>query len=229
MLFDFRSIITEEEDEYEDEVVEIIDGSGDNIFETTKSEESEKNKSGEDLFRSFEIDERRFQFESDDPESLLFPEFGFGLARSETISYSLDTWRYCKSCSGSTFLECSQIGTLEKCPINSFCFIEVRERRGSIVSVSSGCKPRSDCQNQQAQNARENSNGSMQANQCRPNGRGSRFGASVCRQCFLPCNPNADPSFCWGKFQMTLLKNWNLSSGEAFLGTTFEEIIFRRR
>ena len=149
MLFDFRSIITEEEDEYEDEVVEIIDGSGDNIFETTKSEESEKNKSGDDLFRSFEIDERRFQFESDDPESLLFPEFGFGLARSETISYSLDTWRYCKSCSGSSFSECSQSGTLEYCPIDSFCFIELRERRGNIVSVSSGCKARSDCQNQQ--------------------------------------------------------------------------------
>ena len=143
MLFDFRSIITEEEDEYEDEVVEIIDGSGD--FE--ENENSEK-----DLFSSFEIDElveRRFQFESDDPESLLFPEFGFGLARSETISYSLDTWRYCKSCSGSSFSECSQSGTLEHCPIDSFCFIELRERRGNIVSVNSGCKARSDCMNQQ--------------------------------------------------------------------------------
>ena len=149
MLFDFRSIITEEEDEYEDEVVEIIDGSGDNNFETTKSVENKSEKSGEDLFRSFEIDERRFQFESDDPESLLFPEFGFGLARSETISYSLDTWRYCKTCSGSSFSECSQSGLLEKCPINSFCFIELRERRGNIVSVNSGCKARSDCQNQQ--------------------------------------------------------------------------------
>ena len=139
MLFDFRSIITEEENEYEDEVVEIIDG-GSGDFEE------------KDLFSSFEIDEpveRRFQFESDDPESLLFPEFGFGLARSETISYSLDTWRYCKSCSGSSFSECSQSGTLEHCPINSFCFIELRERRGNIVSVSSGCKARSDCQNQQ--------------------------------------------------------------------------------
>ena len=141
MLFDFRSIITEEENEYEDEVVEIIDdGSGD--FEE------------KDLFSSFEIDEpdleRRFQFESDDPESLLFPELvGFGLARSETISYSLDTWRYCKSCSASSFSECSQSGTLEHCPIDSFCFIELRERRGNIVSVSSGCKARSDCQNQQ--------------------------------------------------------------------------------
>ena len=139
MLFDFRSIITEEENEYEDEVVEIIDG-GSGDFEE------------KDLFSSFEIDEpveRRFQFESDDPESLLFPEFGFGLARSETISYSLDTWRYCKSCSGSSFSECSQSGTLEQCPIDSFCFIELRERRGNIVSVSSGCKARSDCQNQQ--------------------------------------------------------------------------------
>ena len=144
MLFDFRSIITEEEDEYEDEVVEIIDGSGEDFEENENSEK--------DLLKSFEIDEiveRRFQFESDDPESLLFPEFGFGLARSETISYSLDTWRYCKSCSGSSFSECSQSGTLEYCPIDSFCFIELRERRGNIVSVSSGCKARSDCQNQQ--------------------------------------------------------------------------------
>ena len=144
MLFDFSSIITEEENEYEDEVVEIID---DGKLAVRGSLDGSGDFEEKDLFSSFEIDEpveRRFQFESDDPESLLFP-----VARSETISYSLDTWRYCKSCSGSSFSECSQSGTLEHCPIDSFCFIELRERRGNIVSISSGCKPRSDCQNQQ--------------------------------------------------------------------------------
>ena len=148
------------------------------------------------------IDERTYVYE----DEALFPQYdseyesfnAFASARN-AISYDSTTWNSCFSCDSNSFDNCNLTGGVVECNQGEVCFLEVRSRRGIVSKVEAGCKAESDCNDQKNQNNSQLST-SARLSQCRPQSTHSRFGPSVCRQCYSPCDETLHSgAFCWGK------------------------------
>lgn len=109
----------------------------------------------------------------------------------------VDVVNSCYTCEASgsdattVIANCLANGSIKQCDENSMCMIELRKRNGAFTGFRTGCKQREACLNQQKQNFGP---GPLMMQQCRPehNLQTSRFGPSVCRQCFQTCYGSGD-------------------------------------
>lgn len=113
----------------------------------------------------------------------------------------------CWKCDAMTYATCASTGSYEECPLGDLdcCFVEVRETKQKLQQLCTGCKDRTACEDNRAENFNGMTNG-MQF-QCRSDYRYQRFGQraaqqSVCRQCFNKCDPSttAGQANCFGQF-----------------------------
>lgn len=107
----------------------------------------------------------------------------------------------CWKCDQMTYADCASNGDLNLCHPGDTdcCFVEIRETRGKLAQLCTGCKAEAACKSGQNQNFQ----GHPMNYQCRPDYRYQKIGKfsgmqSVCRQCFKTCNPSVDTTFCFG-------------------------------
>jgi len=125
----------------------------------------------------------------------------------------------CWTCHAGSYVDCAKTGTFEICDEKNseppVCFVELRENRQNIISISTGCTHYKACDDLKSQNR---ANNNPDHDQCRPDFRYQFSSArldyktSVCRQCFNTCDLTADDSGnCFGGM------NGNHGSEAAFL------------
>lgn len=90
------------------------------------------------------------------------------------------------SCQTTNIADCMQNGKVEKCSDNSVCFLEMRDRPGTLTMVRSGCKQKKACLNNRHQNNKviQRFKNKRDHRQCEPDG-GRQ---SVCRECCVGKN-----------------------------------------
>jgi len=101
-----------------------------------------------------------------------------------------------------TYATCASTGSYQLCDLGDkdCCFVEMRETKGALQQLCTGCKAAQACED----NKDENFQGAIaQHHQCRPDYRYQRFGQranqqSTCRQCFNKCDPTASVLDCFG-------------------------------
>lgn len=97
----------------------------------------------------------------------------------------------CWSCHATSFGDCEKNGYSKTCNSGDVCFLEIRERREGRVfkQISMGCHQEMACENNKAQNFREEN---PDHTQCKPE---AKYNQSVCRQCCKENNCTKDPSW----------------------------------
>lgn len=114
----------------------------------------------------------------------------------------------CWKCDAMTYASCASTGYYETCPLGDLdcCFVEVREQQQQLQQLCTGCKDKTACEDNKA----ENFIGSLTLHhQCRPDYRQQRIGRrgpqqSTCRQCFSKCEGTAsDVKMCFGNMPHT--------------------------
>ena len=160
-------------------------------------------------------------------EEALFPQydseyesFNSIISARTLISYDSSTWNSCFSCNADSFGNCNLNGGVVECNAGEVCFAEVRARRGVVFSVEAGCKRDVDCTDQRNQNNSQSAT-STRLSQCRPQGSHTRFGPSICRQCFSPCDEAVQAgAFCWDG--TSTLQNWTIELDEGAISSMGE-------
>lgn len=99
----------------------------------------------------------------------------------------------CWNCHADSFDLCEQTGYLQTCQENEeSCELEIRERKGFVLQIFTGCKSKEACTNNMANNFQ----GTNPAyTQCRPEGPEEGYMHSVCRQCCSEENCIKDPDW----------------------------------
>lgn len=110
----------------------------------------------------------------------------------------------CWKCDQMTYTDCASQGSLNLCHPGDTdcCFVEIRETRGNLAQLCTGCKAEAAC----VAGRNQNFQGHQANYQCRPDYRYQKIGKfshiqSVCRQCFKTCNPSVEPKFCFGSIE----------------------------
>jgi len=113
----------------------------------------------------------------------------------------------CFKCDKMSYATCGSQGRYQICPSGDFdcCFVEVRETKTELKQLCTGCKDKTACEDNKAENF-QGINSST--HQCRPDYRQQRVGqrgpqTSVCRQCFMTCDPAVDPNKCFGSVALS--------------------------
>lgn len=112
---------------------------------------------------------------------------------------------HCWKCDAMTYADCASTGSYEECILGDkdCCFVEVRFSHQKLQQLCTGCKDKTACEDNMAENFR----GTHMDNddQCRPemlqqktNSRHEQT-QSVCRQCFNTCDKAShNGAFCFG-------------------------------
>jgi len=99
----------------------------------------------------------------------------------------------CWKCHADSFDLCEQTGYLQTCQDNEeSCELEIRERKGYVLQILTGCKSKNACLNNMAQNFQGDNDAYTQ---CRPEGPTVGYMHSVCRQCCSEENCIKDPDW----------------------------------
>lgn len=125
-----------------------------------------------------------------------------------TTSTTINDGYSCWKCDQMTMSDCSTKGRLETCSKGDrdCCFVEVREQHQKLQQLCTGCKDKVACENLRDENFHmlSNTQTNEKVMQCRPDYRQQFVGKfagtqSVCRQCFMTCDPAADNgNMCFG-------------------------------
>jgi len=121
-----------------------------------------------------------------------------------TTTATVDSVQQCWKCDAMTYATCASGGDYENCSLGDkdCCFIEVRTTHTKLQQLCTGCKDKTACEDNKAENF-EGTN--MDDAQCRPQMLQQKTNSrhqnqqSVCRQCFNTCDSTvAGGAFCFG-------------------------------
>lgn len=119
--------------------------------------------------------------------------YGASEANAYGAGYDDGTGLHCWTCHADSFDLCGSSGHLQKCQHNEeSCELEIRERKGFILQVMTGCKAADACKNNMANNF---SHKDPALTQCRPEGPSMGYNHSVCRQCCSESNCVKSPDW----------------------------------
>jgi len=116
----------------------------------------------------------------------------------------------CWKCDAMTFATCASGGSWQTCPLGDkdCCFVEIRETKQKLQQLCTGCKDKTACEDNKAENFVDPAAVNYLLDQCKPDYRQQKIGRrgpqqSVCRQCFRTCDPNgtgngSGSDYCFG-------------------------------
>jgi len=121
----------------------------------------------------------------------------------------------CWKCDAMTFATCASGGSWQTCPLGDkdCCFVEIRETKQKLQQLCTGCKDKTACEDNKAENFLNPAATNFLLDQCKPDYRQQKIGQrspqqSVCRQCFQTCDPNSTDAgkgtpYCFGGIAST--------------------------
>lgn len=128
------------------------------------------------------------------------------------VVFGLDCW----TCEEKTMTDCILYGGPRRCTgHDDVCFVEQRERKGRLVSITQGCKQRNACEQQKRQNFQTRI---LTRTNCRPEGF-LRWPSSACRQCCYSDN-------CSATWTPKSRSEWSMDMKDADISLFRYEFIF---
>jgi len=129
---------------------------------------------------------------------------------TSTTTTTLGDGVKCWKCDAMTYATCASGGSWQTCPLGDkdCCFVEIRETKQKLQQLCTGCKDKTACEDNRAENFKDPSAVNYLLDQCKPDYRQQKIGRrgpqqSVCRQCFRTCNPTgtgngSGSDYCFG-------------------------------
>merc|ERR1712176_571115 len=123
-----------------------------------------------------------------------------------TITPGIKCWK----CDAMSYATCASAGSWQTCPLGDkdCCFVEIREQEQKLQQLCTGCKDKTACEDNKAENFKDVLAVNFLLDQCKPDYRQQKIGRrgpqqSVCRQCFQTCDPNgtgngSGSDYCFG-------------------------------
>jgi len=150
-----------------------------------------------------------------DEERYFFTTSSTTTSTTSTTTTTLSDGVKCWKCDAMTYATCASTGSWQLCPLGDkdCCFVEIREQKQKLQQLCTGCKDKTACEDNRAENFKDVSAINNMLDQCRPDYRQQKMGRrspqqSVCRQCFQTCDPTgaspgAGSDYCFGGIAST--------------------------
>jgi len=128
-----------------------------------------------------------------------------------TITPGIKCWK----CDAMSYATCASAGSWQTCPLGDkdCCFVEIREQEQKLQQLCTGCKDKTACEDNRAENFLSTTATNNEIDQCIPDYREQKIGRrspqqSVCRQCFQTCDPTGSGNgfgtdYCFGGIAST--------------------------
>jgi len=153
---------------------------------------------------------RETEVEDDESDKKKGERYFFTAATTTTVTVvtvpvaTVDSVQQCWKCDAMTYATCASGGSYENCGLGDrdCCFVEVRTTHTKLQQLCTGCKDKTACEDNKAENFEGTD---MDDAQCRPQMLQQKTNSrhqnqqSVCRQCFNTCDSTvAGGAFCFG-------------------------------
>jgi len=150
-----------------------------------------------------------------DEERYFFTTSPTTTSTTSTTTTTLGPGTKCWKCDAMTYATCASSGSWQTCPKGDedCCFVEIREQEQKLQQLCTGCKDKTACEDNRAENFVNSAAVNFLLDQCKPDYRQQKIGRrapqqSVCRQCFQTCNPTgaspgAGSDYCFGGIATT--------------------------